>query len=138
MKIFEDRYTVFQRFFKGLSCFFIEMNKLKIFKELLNVFIKIFENFGTIFKDKTFSTVLIKKFLIFCKDICFIIEINKSKILNIFLDFPQIKIEIRNLYTGSNLDLLCVRQLDGASFCENYAKLYCDASYLEKILNRRW
>ena len=73
------------------------MNKLKIFKELLNVFIKIFENFGTIFKDQTFSTVLIKKFLIFCKDIYFIIEINKSKILNIFLDFPQIKIEIRNL-----------------------------------------
>lgn len=84
--------------FKGLSCFFIEMNKLKIFKELLNVFIKIFENFGTIFKDKTFSTVLIKKFLIFCKDISyFIIEINKSKILNIFLDFPQMKIEIRKL-----------------------------------------
>ena len=37
---------------------------------------------------------------------------------------------------GSNLDLLCVWQLDAALFCENYSKLYFDAKHLEKRLNR--
>ena len=31
-----------------------------------------------------------------------------------------------------NLDLLCVRQLDAAPFCENYAKLYFDAKHLKR------
>ena len=29
---------------------------------------------------------------------------------------------------GSNLDRLCIRQLDAVPFCENYAKLYFDAN----------
>ena len=37
-----------------------------------------------------------------------------------------------------NLDLLCIQQLDAALFCENYVKLYFDAKYLEKGLNRGW
>ena len=37
-----------------------------------------------------------------------------------------------------NLDLLCIWQSDTALFCENYAKLYFDAKYLEKGLNRGW
>ena len=40
--------------------------------------------------------------------------------------------------SGPNLDLSCVRQLDVAPFCENYAKLYFDAKHLEKGLNRGW
>ena len=36
------------------------------------------------------------------------------------------------------LDLLCVRQLDAAPFCENYAKLYFDAKHSENRLNRGW
>ena len=51
----------------------------------------------------------------------------------------------RGLYTkssildaGRNLLLLCVRQSDAASFCENYAKLCCDAKHLEKGLNWGW
>ena len=37
-----------------------------------------------------------------------------------------------------NLNLLCVRQSNAASFCENYAKLYFDAKHLEKGLNKGW
>ena len=37
-----------------------------------------------------------------------------------------------------NLDLLCTWQLNTASFCENYAKLYFDAKHSEKGLNRGW
>ena len=39
---------------------------------------------------------------------------------------------------GSNLDLLCIQQLDAAPFCENYAKLYFDGKHLEKVLNKGW
>ena len=35
-------------------------------------------------------------------------------------------------FLGPNLDLLCVRQSDDEHFCENFAKLYFDAKYLEK------
>ena len=42
------------------------------------------------------------------------------------------------LDAGRNLHLLCVRQSDAASFCENYAKLCCDAKHLEKGLNWGW
>ena len=37
---------------------------------------------------------------------------------------------------GSNLDLLCIWQLNAALFCENYAKPYFDAKHLEKRLNK--
>ena len=40
--------------------------------------------------------------------------------------------------SGPNIDLLCIRQSDAASFCENYAKLYFDAKPLEKISNSAW
>ena len=38
--------------------------------------------------------------------------------------------------SGPNLGILCIQQLDVASFCENYAKLYFDRKHLEKGLNR--
>ena len=35
--------------------------------------------------------------------------------------------------SGSNLDLVCVRQSDAAPlFCEDYAKLYFNAKHLKK------
>ena len=36
------------------------------------------------------------------------------------------------------LDLLWIWQLDAASFCENYQKLYFDVKHVEKGLNRDW
>ena len=39
-------------------------------------------------------------------------------------------------YSGPNLDHLYIWQLDAASFCKNYAKLYFDAKLLEMGLNR--
>ena len=42
------------------------------------------------------------------------------------------------VYSGPNVDLLCVRQLDAAPFCENDEKLYFDAKNLEKELSRGW
>ena len=42
------------------------------------------------------------------------------------------------IYTGPNLDLLCIRQSYAAPFCENYAKLYFDGKHLQKGLNKRW
>ena len=41
---------------------------------------------------------------------------------------------IKHIYISrANLDLLCIRQqLDAASYCENYAKLYSDSKHLEK------
>ena len=41
------------------------------------------------------------------------------------------------LTPGPNRGILCVRQSDATPFCENYAKLYFGAKYLEKGLNRR-
>ena len=40
--------------------------------------------------------------------------------------------------SGPNLDLLCIRQLDAASFCENYEKFYFDSKHLEKGLKMGW
>ena len=40
LKMFENLCTTFERFLKVLSCF---LSKLKIWKDLLKVFIKIFE-----------------------------------------------------------------------------------------------
>ena len=37
--------------------------------------------------------------------------------------------------SGHILDLYCIRLLNGAPFCENYAKLYFEAKHLEKGLN---
>ena len=39
--------------------------------------------------------------------------------------------------SGHILDLYCVRLLNAVPFCENYVKLYFDATKLEKGLNRR-
>ena len=44
----------------------------------------------------------------------------------------------RGSHPPSNLDFLCIQQLDTAPFCENYTKLYFDAKCLEKGLNRGW
>ena len=46
--------------------------------------------------------------------------------------------EFTGNWAGPNLDLLCVRQLNAAPFCENYAKLYFDAKNLEIGLNNGW
>ena len=37
---------------------------------------------------------------------------------------------------GLNLDFLCIWELGATPFCENYAKLYFDAKYLEKRVSR--
>ena len=39
---------------------------------------------------------------------------------------------------GPNLDFLCFRQSDAASFFENYAQIYVDPKHLEMGLNRGW
>ena len=39
------------------------------------------------------------------------------------------------LPAGHILDLYCIRLLNAAPFCENYAKLYFDTKHLEKGLN---
>ena len=37
---------------------------------------------------------------------------------------------------GPNLDLFCIRLLNAAPFCKNYAEIYFDTNHLEKGLNR--
>ena len=47
----------------------------------------------------------------------------------------QLLLGIQDLWNGllTILQLImCVRQSDAASFCENYAKLYFDAKHVEK------
>lgn len=63
-----------------------------------------------------------------------------------FLELPGIHlIQLRRMkvwlaredtYSGPNLDLFCVRQLDAALFYENYAELHFDAKSLEKGFKR--
>ena len=40
--------------------------------------------------------------------------------------------------SGTNLDLLCIQQLDTASFYQNYVQYYFHVKHLEKGLNNGW
>ena len=60
--------------------------------------------------------------------------------IRISCHFPIILLGRVLAVPGLNLDLLCIRQLDGVPFCENYAKLYFDAckTLRKKGLNSGW
>ena len=45
-------------------------------------------------------------------------------------------LKITAIWPDPNLNLLWTRQSDAVLFCENYGKLYFDAKYLKKVLNR--
>ena len=68
---------------------------------------------------------------------CFIHRIPQSPDIT-WKNTLSFSLGITAIWPDPNLDLLCARQSDTAPFCENYAKLYFDAKYLKKGLNRDW
>ena len=57
-----------------------------------------------------------------------------ERILSLLEKFGLWSLKVIKL--GHILDLYCVRLLNAAHFCQNYAKLHSDAKHLEKGLNR--
>ena len=46
--------------------------------------------------------------------------------------------KVWKILSRPNLDLFRIRQSNAAPSCKNYAKLYFDAKYIEKGVNRGW
>ena len=78
LEIFEFLYTILERFFENLCCFFTVMNKLKIFKDLCRIFLKIFQDLH--FLKIKYLDGLFKVFWRLCKDLYnFFIEMKKPE-----------------------------------------------------------
>ena len=56
----------------------------------------------------------------------------------IFIALNARRLQTTMPVTGSNLDILCIQQLDATPFYENYGKNCFDAKHLQKGLNSGW